>query len=151
MRTRIVSPISKLRPKRIEKLPKRFVMISLPANASITQPIHAHARSQLVSMESSSKIKNIQITQTAQINIIRTIGRKRLTKILSIAQECRISLNIRLIMLEIRAIMVRFLVIIYDPSIILKVSALREKILQKFLYAITIKERRILQVSILNI
>jgi hypothetical protein len=108
-------------------------------------------KAQISRAKNQEKIKNTQITQTAQINIIRTIGRKRLTKILSIAQECRISLNIRLIMLEIRAIMVRFLVIIYDPSIILKVSALREKILQKFLYAITIKERRILQVSILNI
>jgi len=62
-------------------------MMSLPANASMTQPIHAPARSQLVSIDSSSKIKNIQTTQTAQINMIRTIGRNLLTKILSIAHE----------------------------------------------------------------
>jgi len=100
----MVSPISNVLPRSIEKLPKRFVMISLPANAIIAHDIPAPATMLFVSIWSSSKVKNILTIHAALIRIIRTIGKNLRIKILSIAHECLISRNIMLIILDMSAV-----------------------------------------------
>ena len=126
-------------------------MISLPANAMIAHDIPAHARILFVSIWSSSKVRKILTIHAVLIRIIRIIGRNLLMKILSIAHECLISRNIILIILDMSAVESVFRIMIYQISIYFNLSTQSDENVQKFLYAITTKDKRMLHVIILKI